>query len=140
VKFKYQKLPIGGYDSRKPLIPRPYIPVYLIGKNQRTGSPYYALLDSGADRVIFPRDLALEVGIKNFKSDGRHEPSIGIGNQTVDVYYHNLKLQILGDTKELNTEVGFAESMAFPILGRSFFKHFKSVVFNESKEEVELKV
>lgn len=139
MNFKYQKLPIGRYDSRKALIPRPYIPVYLLGKTKRTESPYYALLDSGADRVIFPSDLAKEVGITDIKLDGRYEPAVGIGNQAVDIYYHNLRLQILGSSEELKTETGFAENMAFPILGRSFFKHFKSVVFNEAKEEVELK-
>lgn len=121
-------------------MPRPYVPIYLLGKMKRTESPYYALLDSGADRIIFPSDLANEVGIDNIKLDGRYEPSIGIGNQTVDIYYHNLKLQILGDARELATEVGFTENMAFPILGRSFFGHFRSIVFNETKEEVELKV
>lgn len=140
MKFKYQKLPIGNYDSRKSLMPRPYIPVYLLGKTKRTESPYYALLDSGADRIIFPSDLAKEVGILDIKNDGRSEPALGIGNQTVEIYYHPLKLQILGDIREIAMEVGFAENMSFPILGRSFFKHFRFVIFNETKEEVELKL
>ncbi|MFH1192708.1 MAG: hypothetical protein V1656_00075 [Candidatus Jorgensenbacteria bacterium] len=44
-------------------MPRPYIPVYLIGKTKSTPSPYYALLDSGADKVLMPADLAQEVWI-----------------------------------------------------------------------------
>jgi hypothetical protein len=59
VKFHYQKLPVGKFrDPGAPLIARPFIPVYLIGYSQRTESPYYALVDSGADGVLFPADLA----------------------------------------------------------------------------------
>ena len=138
MKFKYQKLPSARHNPAKPFVPRPYIPIYLIGKSKRTVSPYYALLDSGADTVIFPPDLAKEVGITDIKS-GKYKPSIGIGSQKLDVYYHNLKLLVLGEGRELPTEVGFAHNLPLPILGRSFFIHYKSVVFNETKEQVELK-
>jgi len=83
--FPYQKLPIGEGNTTK-LVARPYIAVYLIGKTKRTLSPYYALLDSGADRVIFPSDLAVAVGIENIKDKGRFERTIGIAGQAVDVY------------------------------------------------------
>lgn len=121
MKFRYQKLPIGPRDSRKPLIARPFVPVYLFGKTQSTESPYYALLDSGADRIIFPSELADAVGVDIVK--GIHEPTMGIGNQKVDVYFHKLNIQVLGDSRKLTTEVGFAENVIIPILGRSFFKH-----------------
>jgi hypothetical protein len=138
MKFKYQKLPFRGHDSRNPLIARPYLPIYLLGEKKETESPYYALLDSGADRVIFPSDLAIEVGIAKVES-GDLERTVGIGNQALDVYYHDLKIKVLGDDKKLNTKVGFASGMTIPLLGRSFFAHFKTITFNENKEEVELK-
>ncbi|MBI4095188.1 MAG: hypothetical protein HY435_03280 [Candidatus Liptonbacteria bacterium] len=138
MKFGYQKFILGAHDPRKPLVPRPYIPVYLRSDGTRTRSPYFALLDSGADRVLFPADLAIEVGIEDIET-GNLEPTIGIGNQRVDVYYHPLILQVLGDTRALSTDVGFSTGITLPILGRSFFRHFKAVIFAEAKEEVELK-
>ena len=138
MKFPYHKLPITGGDTRKPLVSRPYLPVYLLGKSKATESPYYALLDSGADRVIFSSDLAEQVGIEDFKN-GRLEQTIGIGSQVVDVYFHDLKLKVLGESRELAVEVGFADNFFVLLLGRSFFMHYKSVIFSEGKEMVELK-
>ncbi|MEK7193185.1 MAG: hypothetical protein AAB652_00130 [Patescibacteria group bacterium] len=138
MKFEYQKFILGSHDPRKPLVARPLIPVSLHGNGMKTRSPYFALLDSGADRVIFPADLAAEVGIPDIEK-GELEPAVGIAGQRADVYYHNLALQVLGDTRVLPTAVGFSRTVSLPILGRSFFKHFKVVTFSESKEEVELK-
>ncbi len=137
--FRYQKLLIFNHDTNEPLVARPYIPVFLIGDHKQTESPYYALLDSGADRVIFSSDLAKEVGINNFKATDKIEPTMGIGSQSVNVYYHKLKIQVMGDSRNLETEVGFAENFIIPLLGRSFFRHFKSVSFMELKEKIELK-
>jgi hypothetical protein len=138
MKFRYQKLAIGSHDSRKPLIGRPYIPIYLIGKTAKTRSPYYALLDSGADRTIFPADLAEEVGIANIET-GELEPTMGIANQRADVYYHDMALQVAGDSKLCSMQVGFSHQISIPLLGRSFFAHFKGVIFYEGKGEVEFK-
>ncbi|MBI2048834.1 MAG: hypothetical protein HY434_00585 [Candidatus Liptonbacteria bacterium] len=138
MKFRYQKFIIGGHDPHKPLIARPYIPVSLLGKNRKTRSPYYALLDSGADRIIFPADLAVEIGINDITT-GNLEPTVGIANQKADVFYHHLALQVMGDQRILPSEVGFSKEIYLPILGRSFFAHFKAVIFTEAKEEVELK-
>ena len=138
MKFRYQKFIIGRHDPRKPLIARPYIPVYLLSKERRTRSPYYALLDSGADRIIFPADLAAEIGIADITS-GEIEPTVGIANQKADVFYHHLSLQVMGDSRILSADVGFSKEVYLPILGRSFFAHFKTVVFNEAKEEAELR-
>ena len=46
---------------------------------------------------------------------------------------------IMGDANLLPIEVGFIFAIPVPLLGRSFFKHFASVIFHEEKEEVELK-
>ncbi len=64
---------------------------------------------------------------------------MGIGNQKADVYYYKLALQVLGDVQILPTEIGFSKDIVIPLLGRTFFKHFKTVTFNENKEEVELR-
>jgi hypothetical protein len=138
MKFKYQKFPFEGADPNRPLIARPLVPVYLLGSSLKTESPYYALLDSGADRVIFPADLAEAVGVTDIRT-GRSESTMGIAGQRADVYYHQLALRILGDSEALKTEIGFSEQIALPILGRTFFVHFKAVAFAEAKEEIELR-
>lgn len=138
MKFRYQKFILGPYDPTKPFVARPFIPVFLLGNGLRTPSPYYALLDSGADRVIFPADLAAAVGITAIES-GKLEPAVGIANQKADVYYHPMSLEVLGEGRVLPLEVGFSRQVSLPILGRSFFRHYKQVIFSEPKEEVELK-
>ena len=64
---------------------------------------------------------------------------MGISGQPVSVYYHQLNIQIIGNSNLLPIEVGFISTIPVPLLGRSFFKHFRSVIFHEEKEEVELK-
>ncbi|MBI2034016.1 MAG: clan AA aspartic protease [Candidatus Liptonbacteria bacterium] len=140
MKFPYQKLPVHqSPDPSTPRIARPYIPVYLHGEKQSTPSPYYAMLDSGADNVLFPSDLAKEVGIADIKTGKGPFSTIGIAGQRAATYFHNLKVQVQGDSRQLPVMVGFSDNIIIPLLGRSFFKHFKEVVFNEEKERVELK-
>lgn len=67
------------------------------------------------------------------------EPAVGIAGQRADVYYHNLAIEVLGDPRSLPTEVGFSREIVLPLLGRSFFRHFKAVIFSEPEGEVELK-
>jgi hypothetical protein len=136
MKFPYLKTP--QKDPNKPFVARPYLPVSLISGTTKTASPYYALLDSGADSVMFPEELAPEVGITDI-TRGRHEQAIGIAGQTADVYYHTLHIEVLGDGRRLLMEVGFSKKIFIPILGRTFFRHFKTVAFSEAQEEIELK-
>src|SRR2546427_88308 len=119
MKFEYQRFPFSCHDPRNPLIARPLLLVYLHGNGKKTRSPYFALLDSGAGRVIFPADLASEVGISKIET-GRHEPAVGIAGQIADVFYHNLSIELLGDSRVLPTEVGFSNQVSLPSLGRSF--------------------
>lgn len=121
----------------------PYIPVALFYGKEST-MPFFALLDSGADEVLMHSDFAFALGIVDVKT-GVLNKTLGIGNQIVDVYYHDdIEIQIVGDSRKLKTRVGFIESaeprQIIPLLGRSFFKHFKSVGFEENNEIIELKV
>ncbi len=137
MKFKYLKFPEA--DPSKPFIGRPLVPVYLHGENISTESPYFALVDSGADYVLFPADLAIAVGIEDINTGEKGE-IVGIAGQKAAVYYHNLELQIQGSDRKLPVEVGFSKEIYMPVLGRSFFRHFRSVNFSEQQEEVELRV
>ena len=136
MKFPYAKLPFHGNDS----IARPYLAVYLFGGEHKTEFPFYALLDSGADRVIFPEELARVVGIEDITQSADREPTIGFAGQTVDIYYHDLELQLVGDPRKLPVSVGFAPHVSLPLLGRTFFQHFTSVCIKEKKACVEVKV
>lgn len=140
MKFRYQKLPFIGYDSSRPLVARPYLPVDLFSRDRRTQSPYFALLDSGADHVLFHSELASEVGIADIRTGKGPFSTVGIAGQKTDVYYHTLDIQVIGDTRRLPTEIGFSDAIFIPILGRSFFVHFKMIIFSEKKEEIELKL
>ncbi len=82
IKFQYQKLPFGKQVPNQPLISRPFVPVHLLGKDgTKTTAPIYALLDSGADQIIFPSDVASVVGIDALKS-GTVQPPISFSNET----------------------------------------------------------
>lgn len=121
----------------------PFVPITLF-RNEHTTLPIFALLDSGADRTIMPSDFAEQLGIPDFKS-GRIEPTIGVGQQLVDVFYHaDVLIQLGGDSRKLPVEIGFIESTqnrrVIPLLGRTFFQHFKSVTFYQPKEVMELKI
>ena len=39
----------------------------------------------------------------------------------------------------LPLDVGFSRQVGLPILGRSFFRHYRAIIFNELNEEVELR-
>lgn len=142
MKFNYKKVPRSS-DTRKSYIGMPFIPVAL-SRGKESTMPFFALLDSGADEVLMHSDFALALGIEDIKT-GSLNKTLGIGNQIVDVYYHDdIEIQIVGDSRKLKTRVGFIESaeprQVIPLLGRSFFKHFKSVGFEENNEIIELKV
>ncbi|MGH9461121.1 MAG: hypothetical protein ACRD1X_07875 [Vicinamibacteria bacterium] len=87
---------------------------------------------------MFPSDLAKQVGISDIKT-GRFAPVVGIADQTADVYFHDLFVQVLGGATPVPIQVGFSDTLVVPILGRSFFRHYRAVVFAEAKQEVELR-
>ena len=140
--YPYKRLPRSSNTSA-PQIPMPFIPVTLYRGNEST-LPVYALLDSGADKTIMPSDFAEQLGIIDFKK-GSLEPTTGVGQQIVDVFYcRGIEVQLSGDSRKLSIEIGFIETTperrVIPLLGRTFFFHFKSVTFFQSKEIMELKV
>lgn len=106
--------------------------------------PIYALLDSGADKTLMPSDLAVSLGVADFKN-GKLEPTTGVGQQRVDVFYHgDIEVELVGDGRRLSIEIGFIETLPtrriLPLLGRTFFSQFKSITFEERNELMELKI
>ena len=138
--YPYKRLPRSSNTS-DPQIPMPFLPVTFYRGDEST-LPIFALLDSGADRTIMPSDFAEQLGIVDFKK-GRLEATVGVGQQMVDVFYHSdIQVQLSGDSRKLQIEIGFIETTeerrAIPLLGRTFFHHFKSVSFYQVKEKMEL--
>lgn len=135
MKFRYQKLPLQG--AHLPWTARPLIPVSLHSEKGSLPAPYYALLDSGADTILLPAEFAAHLGIEDLTT-GRRGAAIGVAGQRAVLYYHEVQLQIVGDPTRLDVEAGFSAEVYIPLLGRSFFAHFRKVVFMETKERVEL--
>ena len=142
MKFKYQKIPRSS-DPNVPYLGMPLVPIRLY-RQQETTLPIYALLDSGADNVILPSGFANALGIEDI-TVGKLQPTLGVGGGTADVYYFDdVEVELIGDNRKLKMPIGFAHSkdgrMVPPLLGRTFFAHYKSVSFEQTKETVELKV
>ena len=82
-----------------------------------------ALVDSGADACLFPRDVADILGI-NIRT-GRCASLTGIGGHRVPFYFHDV--EILFNQYQIRTQVGFAKEGigATGLLGqKGFFDQF----------------
>lgn len=136
VKFDYTpEVFVNNKTGKVAYIYRPLIPVRLCNKHNLSKFPVNCLLDSGADKNLFPAQWGEAVGIK-IKS-GIEVIHFGIGNKDVKAYRHTVKLYL--GTYIFETEADFSYEQAFPLLGREgFFKHFTRIIFHERKRFVEL--
>lgn len=130
MKFRYAK-----YNQ----ILRPVIPIKLKNKNQEIG--YLVLIDSGADICLFNAEIGEAIGIEIKK--GKIKEVFGIGGKASFYYLHRVKIEVGGYEYEI--DAGFMPSisgslgMPYGVVGQNgFFEHFK-VIFDKSKEEIELK-
>lgn len=112
------------------IIHRPYIPVRLQYNRKIEKTPFLCLIDSGADRNLFPAELGDILGI-HIRS-GRKRFHIGIGGKSLESFIHEVTLYV--GTYKILTEVDFSFEHKIPILGRNtFFRHFESVSFFEKE-------
>lgn len=113
----------------------PVVPVRLSYKHKLGNFMIDCLLDSGADRNIFPSDYAKILGI-NVKK-GTVVEHIGIGGASLLAHAHKVKLFV--GTYSFETVVDFSDDQTIPLLGREgFFKYFKKVSLNQESKLVEL--
>jgi len=116
------------YDIYRPLIPA------RLSYNHKIGQPFYALVDSGSDKNLFPAALAIMLGV-NIKK-GASKNITGIGNATLIAYTHSITLYI--GTKSFKTEIDFSYDQQTPLLGRNgFFSLFREIKFSEKVKLVE---
>lgn len=119
------------------IVYRPLVPVKLAYK--RTNNVLiWSLLDSGADRNLFPAVFGLQVGLdirKGIKSE-----IAGIGGYKISIYTCEVKVFVVGSTLlTFDTEIDFSYDHQIPILGRNgFFDLFEKVEFSERKKLIEL--
>lgn len=134
MKFDYLKQP-NFLNPNKPWISRPLIPVRLLYNNKYLD--VYALIDSGADASIFHYSIGKELGID--VEAGRKEKFFGISADSIEVYFHKIKLQIRGLSEIIKIEVGFTDSKGVgAILGQNGFFENYHIKFERDKERVEI--
>lgn len=92
--IKWEYYPIGFVNNPKTKQPeiayRPLIPIRLAYKHKLIKLPILALVDSGADRTLFPASVAEALGIKLER--GAIHQHLGIGDVSVISYSHNVKI------------------------------------------------
>ena len=96
MKFRYRSIISLDAEQGTPfLLMRPEIPVTVIGS--RGSVTYSALVDTGADNVVFPRSVADELGIELHPSERCQ--ATGFGGGTVSLLSGQATLEI-GDAQD----------------------------------------
>lgn len=117
MKFRYRSIISLDFEQGTPfLLMRPEIPVTVIGS--RGSVTYSALVDTGADNVVFPRSVADELGIELHPSERCQ--ATGFGGGTVSLLSGQATLEI-GDAQE---RLAFSSMIA----NRSKTKSFCSAI------------
>jgi len=113
----------------------PFIPVRLCYKHQFFKYPINSLVDSGAERNLFPAYFGERLRIKIKKGIPRDIG--GIGGVKIKGFTHDIKIYI--GALNFNTKIDFSYEQEVPLLGRiGFFDKFKSVTLREKEKIVEL--
>lgn len=134
MKFDYLKQP-NFLNPNKPWVSRPLIPANLFYKDKSL--KVYSLVDSGADASLFHYSIGKELGID--VEAGRKEQFFGISRDGIDVYFHKIKLQVIGLPEIIELEVGFTYSEGVAaILGQSGFFENYHIKFERDKERIEI--
>lgn len=134
-KIKYSYLVQDKLDPKTGTkigyIMKPYIPIRLSFHHGNPTNNIDAMVDSGSDRNLFPKQWGDIVRI-NF-SKIKPVQIFGIGGTSITAY--SSKVNIWVDGKKYETEADFSSQQQTPLLGREgFFNLFKEVTFDENKQ------
>ena len=132
--FRYEHVPRPDGTLRK----GPFIPVFVTNKFGRS-MRVIALLDSGADNTVVPKDLAEVLGLKEH---GAESETAGIGGK-VKAKRSRMRFRIKGDRESYSLDVPvliLQNEFDIPLLlgRRGFFEHFH-ITFKQDKEKIVLK-
>lgn len=139
LKYDYRKFPAEPSRAfpRRFSASRPVIPIQVIKGEKRV--KHLALIDSGSDVCIFHADIGEIIGITI--ESGRLLHFRGITGEQLTAYFHNIKIEVGG--YEFDCYAGFSRNlsnMPYGILGQLGFFSLFNVLFDYSKERVELKL
>ena len=115
----------------------PSIPITLIGEKESVD--LIALVDSGADISVIPKEIAEVLGLK---LEGEIEPAFGVGG-TVPTIQTQVNVRVGRQHEDYRFSMPIKVIMSDydlpPLLGRKgFFQEF-IITFDERKEKVQLK-
>jgi len=138
LKYDYIKLPSKPSEAfrRRLSISRPAIPIQLINGQNRVRC--YALIDSGADYCVFPASLGELIGLKIESGKLDCFDSVAEKQQGLKAYFHSIKFEVGG--YEFDCWAGFSRDIGNAVLGQLGFFSLFSILFDYSKERVELKL
>lgn len=127
--FEFPFFRIGGRKY-------PFIDVDL-GYISNTKEGVMCLIDSGADRCVFPKDMGDELGI-DFTEAKVVDPPIGIAGKIASKAYSTpLKIEFLG-TSFMTEVIWIDKQNITPVIGRiGFFDKF-DVYFKQSSDKITL--
>lgn len=124
-------------DGRfKEMVYRPHA-FFMFKINHKFTRAIAGLIDSGADRNLFPASLGEQLGIDIKK--GKENITFGIGKQLLITYRHK-DIELFFDAGyHFKTEIDFSYEMEVILLGGiGFFDKFKRVILDKNEESVEL--
>lgn len=136
MKFPYKKYPSTQVTKAFPekSILLPIVPIRLSNNNKYVDCN--ALIDSGAGACLFPAEIGEYIGIQ-IVNEYEHK-FFGIGGGGLTAYFHRIKIELGGHKCE--SYIGFTyDKLPFPLLGQNGFFSLFTVIFDLSKEIIELK-
>ena len=116
----------------------PYIPIDLKGENGSSWFHTFALLDSGADISVIPKDFAELLGVK---ISDKIVVANGLGGQ-VRVTNSSMEVNIKGDHRDyifnIPVQIILDKTTAPPLLGREGFFNYFRIEFDHNNERIKL--
>ena len=142
VPYTKRKIPSERHLPGR-IIYSPYLQTFLSNGHQHLGFLFPSIVDSGADRCIFPLNFGERIGLNIKQAERRISRGLGGGDV---IYFHKVTVRVAieGQSWQFNCEAGFATSLneiGLGFLGRQgFFELFEEITFNEHKREFRLKL
>lgn len=138
ITFPYVGLPIRNPATKILLgtIYRPLVPIQIIFET-KSSLLFEALVDSGADKSLFPLDMGTQIGIDFSKI--KPNKARGIGGMIVKTYSSPIELKIKNHL--FKTVADFSAEIDYPLLGREgFFDLFSRIEFQQIKKKIILEI
>ena len=138
VEGTYIKFPVLDKDSRfLEYVYRPHVELRINYKRGKISPPLEMLLDTGADRCLFPAQIG-NYFVGDFRKKGKKFVTTGIGDYQI-LTYRIGGFKFFVGAYEFETQIDFSEECKYPLLGGiGFFDHFKRVTFCKKDEKVKL--